>query len=269
VALIDAGLVLVSGAVAERASRLVDAAEPVVVTGPAPPFVSRGGQKLAAALDHFGVDVSGVRALDAGASTGGFTDCLLQRGAAEVVAVDVGRGQLHERLLRDRRVRVFERTNIRTADIDAFGDQRFDVVVADLSFISLRAVAPRLVGWTRSGGQLIVLVKPQFEAGRRDVSRGKGIIRDPEVWRTALHEVIAAFVAAGATMMGIMVSPLRGADGNVEFLSLLRAGSSPIEAPDRARGTGLDPAPDIAAEIDRVVATAAAGADPDAPVAEG
>jgi 23S rRNA (cytidine1920-2'-O)/16S rRNA (cytidine1409-2'-O)-methyltransferase len=212
----------VGGTVADRASRLVAAVDPIVVVGPRPRFVSRGGEKLDAALDHFAIVVNGVRALDAGASTGGFTDCLLQRGAAAVVAVDVGRGQLHERLRRDRRVASFERTNVRTADLDDLGGLPFAVVVADLSFISLRTVAAHLVAWAAPGGDLVLLVKPQFEAGRRQVSRGRGVIRDPEVWRSALTDVIVAFDDAGATMMGVMVSPLRGADGNVEFLVHLR-----------------------------------------------
>ncbi len=169
-------------------------------------------------------------ALDAGASTGGFTDCLLQRGATAVVAVDVGRGQLHERLRRDPRVRSLEQTNIRTATLADLGGEPFRVVVADLSFISQRLVAGRLVGWTAPGGDLVVLVKPQFEAGRREVTRGRGVIRDPGIWVTTLREVISAYDAAGATMMGVMVSPLRGADGNVEFLVHLRVGSA-MDAP--------------------------------------
>ncbi len=148
VELIDAGVVLVSGTVALRAARLVDPAEPIVIAGPPPRFVGRGGEKLDAALDRFAVDVSGVVALDAGASTGGFTDCLLQRGAAAVVAVDVGRGQLHERLRRDPRVRSLEQTNVRTATLADLGGEPFRVVVADLSFISLRLVAGQLAGWT-------------------------------------------------------------------------------------------------------------------------
>jgi 23S rRNA (cytidine1920-2'-O)/16S rRNA (cytidine1409-2'-O)-methyltransferase len=223
--LIDAGAVLVSGTIALRPARLVDPAEPIVISGPPPRFVSRGGEKLDAALDQFAVDVRGVVALDAGASTGGFTDCLLQRGAAAVVAVDVGRGQLHERLRSDRRVRSLEQVNIRTATLADLGGQPFRVVVADLSFISLRLVAGPLVGCTAPGGDLIVLVKPQFEAGRREVSRGRGVIRDPGIWGLALREVISALDGAGAAMMGVMVSPLRGADGNVEFLVHLRVGA--------------------------------------------
>jgi 23S rRNA (cytidine1920-2'-O)/16S rRNA (cytidine1409-2'-O)-methyltransferase len=195
-----------------------------VVNRPARRFVSRGGEKLDAALERFAIDVRGRSALDAGASTGGFTDCLLQRGVVQVVAADVGRGQLHERLRQDTRVLSRERTNIRTATLDDLGGSLFDVVVADLSFISLRAVAVPLVSWTRPDGDLVVLVKPQFEAGRRQVSRGRGIIRDPDAWRRALDDVIAALEAAGATMMGVMVSPLRGADGNVEFLAHGRPG---------------------------------------------
>jgi 23S rRNA (cytidine1920-2'-O)/16S rRNA (cytidine1409-2'-O)-methyltransferase len=253
VELIDAGLVLVSGTVAERASRLVDPAEPVLVSGPPPRFVSRGGEKLAAALEHFAIAVQGIRALDAGASTGGFTDCLLQRGAARVVAVDVGRGQLHERLRADDRVVSLERTNVRTSSLAALGGVPFDLVAADLSFISLRTVAVALADWTNPRGDLVVLVKPQFEAGRREVSRGRCVIREPAVWRRAVVDVIAAFDAAGATMMGVMVSPLRGADGNVEFLAHLRLGSAGNGAADSMRA------------IDAAVAAAS---DPGAPRVE-
>ena len=129
----------------------------------------------------------------------------------------------------------FERTNVRTASLAALGGVRFDLVVADLSFISLRTVAGALANWTHPRGDLVVLVKPQFEAGRREVSRGRGVIREPGVWRGAVVDVIAAFDAAGATMMGVMVSPLRGADGNVEFLAHLRLGSAGSEAADTLR----------------------------------
>ena len=151
-AAVTGGRVLVGGAPAEKAARLVAPGDAIVLQGPAPRFVSRGGEKLAAALDHFQIDVAGRRALDAGASTGGFTDCLLQRGAATVTAVDVGRGQLHQRLLADARVRSLERTNIRSLSLEAAGGAAFDVVVADLSFISLanrRRRPPRAAG--RSG----------------------------------------------------------------------------------------------------------------------
>jgi 23S rRNA (cytidine1920-2'-O)/16S rRNA (cytidine1409-2'-O)-methyltransferase len=214
---IDGGRVTVAGAPALKATRMVAPDEPVVVSGEAPRFVSRGGEKLAGALDRFDVAVDGARALDAGASTGGFTDCLLQAGAAHVTAVDVGYGQLHERIRTDPRVEIRERTNIREVRPGDLGDP-FDVVVADLSFISLRTVAPNLVGLARPGADLVLLVKPQFEAGREEATRGKGVIRDPSVWRRVLAEVDAAYRAVEAVMMEGMASPLRGADGNVEFL---------------------------------------------------
>ncbi len=217
--LVEEGRVLVGRAPAAKASHLVAPHEAVVVTGTPPRYVGRGGGKLEAALLRFGVDVTGVTALDAGASTGGFTDCLLQHGAARVVAVDVGRGQMHERLRQDRRVDVRERTDIRTV---GRGAERFPLVVADLSFISIRSVAASLVAAAEPGANLIVLVKPQFEAGRAEASRGQGVIRDPEVWRATLTEAISAMERAGAANMGVMVSPLRGADGNVEFLTWFR-----------------------------------------------
>jgi 23S rRNA (cytidine1920-2'-O)/16S rRNA (cytidine1409-2'-O)-methyltransferase len=153
----------------------------------------------------------------------------LQHGAALVVAVDVGRGQIHEKVSSDARVIVRERTDIRSISLDDVGGIPFDPVVADLSFISLRSVASALVGMAGSGADIVVLIKPQFEAGRREASRGKGVIRDPQVWRGAVEGAIDALEGAGATMMGIMVSPRRGADGNVEFLAHFRVG------PDRAR----------------------------------
>jgi 23S rRNA (cytidine1920-2'-O)/16S rRNA (cytidine1409-2'-O)-methyltransferase len=196
--------------------------EAVVVRGDGPRFVGRGGDKLAAALDRFAVPVDGSRALDAGASTGGFTDCLLQYGARCVVAVDVGYGQLHERLRADPRVESVERTNVRDLVSGDLGPP-FDLVVADLSFISLRTVLAPLLGQAVPGAHIVLLVKPQFEAGRDEASRGRGVIRDPEVWRRVLDEVMIALQASGAAIMGAMVSPLTGADGNVEFLVHARA----------------------------------------------
>ena len=216
-----------SGSVATKAARQVDPAEPIELAGPPPRFVSRGGEKLDAALERFGIDVAGRRCLDAGASTGGFTDCLLQRGAAEVVAVDVGFGQLHERLRGDPRVRNLERTNIRVVDADAIGGP-VTVTVGDLSFISLRTVLPALLAVTEPDGVLVLLVKPQFEAGRQEASRGKGVIRDPEVWRRVLEEVRSAASSQRATMMEAMASPLLGADGNREFL--VRLDPRPVDA---------------------------------------
>jgi 23S rRNA (cytidine1920-2'-O)/16S rRNA (cytidine1409-2'-O)-methyltransferase len=214
---IAAGRVTVGGAPATKAARLVAPGEPLVVLGPPPRFVSRGGEKLEAALEHFGVAVAGLRAYDLGASTGGFTDCLLQRGAASVVAIDVGYGQLHERLRTDPRVEVHERTNVRSVTPGDLGLPA-DLVVGDLSFISLRTVLPNVLPLARPGSDLVVLVKPQFEAGREEAARGKGVITDPAIWDRVLAEVTAALDGAGAAIMGTMRSPLTGADGNVEFL---------------------------------------------------
>lgn len=186
--------------------------------------MSRGGHKLDAALGRFDVPVADRRCLDAGASTGGFTDVLLQRGAASVWSVDVGRGQLHDRLRRDPRVIVKDRTNIRLATLEDLGGEPFDLVVADLSFISLRTVAPVLAqDLAAADADLVWLVKPQFEAGRRLVASGRGVIRDPAVWEDAVRGVARALEAHGAAIMGAMPSPLRGADGNVEFLLWSRA----------------------------------------------
>jgi 23S rRNA (cytidine1920-2'-O)/16S rRNA (cytidine1409-2'-O)-methyltransferase len=231
-AVIAAGSVLVAGAPADKASRLVAPAEPVVLLGPASPFVSRGGQKLDAALTRFDVPVAQRPALDAGASTGGFTDCLLQRGAARVYAVDVGHGQLDPRLRADPRVVVLEHCNARTmtpGDLRA-ADPAYEpvpLVVADLSFISLRSVVPALCGpLSAPGADLVLLVKPQFEAGRAAVSRGKGVVRDPALWLGALEGVASALAAAGTGIMGSMASPLTGASGNVEFLLHARKGAA-------------------------------------------
>jgi 23S rRNA (cytidine1920-2'-O)/16S rRNA (cytidine1409-2'-O)-methyltransferase len=209
--------VSVGGAPADKPSRLVGADEPLVVAGPPPRFVGRGGEKLEGALGRFGIDLEGVLVLDAGASTGGFTDCALQHGARRVLAVDVGRGQLHQRLRSDPRVEVHERTNVRHLAPGDLGPP-VDVVVADLSFISLRTVAPALVALARPGADLIWLVKPQFEAGRAEASRNGGVIREASVWERVLLEVVAALDGLGAAIMGLMPSPIRGADGNVEFL---------------------------------------------------
>ena len=224
-----------SGAVADKAARMVDAGEPLVLSGPPPRFVGRGGEKLAGAFEGFGLSVEGLRVLDAGASTGGFTDCALQDGAIAVTALDVGHGQLHERLRADPRVEVVERTNLR--HVDPTASPPYDAVVADLSFISLRTVMHVLVQSARGGGWLVLLVKPQFEAGRQEVARGRGVITDPDVWRRTIDEVVVAAGLAGASTMGVMVSPLHGADGNTEFLlHLRRAGAEePVPSPTEVR----------------------------------
>jgi 23S rRNA (cytidine1920-2'-O)/16S rRNA (cytidine1409-2'-O)-methyltransferase len=220
--------VVVRGVPATKAARLVADDDPVALQGPGPRFVSRGGDKLDAALDRFGIEVAGRVALDAGSSTGGFTDCLLQRGAAHVVAVDVGRGQLHLRLRNDSRVTVRERTNVRHLDLVDLGAdaEPFDLLVADLAFISLRTVAPALLALAAPGADLVLLVKPQFEAGRTEAGRERGVIRDPEVWAEALNGVLAVFAERRAAIMGLMVSPLLGAEGNVEFLAHVIAGAA-------------------------------------------
>jgi len=244
---IAAGRVMVRGVPATKAARMVDADDPVALQGPGPRFVSRGGDKLDAALDRFGIDVAGRTALDAGASTGGFTDCLLQRGAAHVVAVDVGRGQLDMRLRHDARVTVRERTNVRHLTLADLGLDTggFDLIVADLAFISLRTVAPALAGLAApAGADLVVLVKPQFEAGKAEADRERGVIRDPDVWAGALRGVARAFAGEGAATAGLMVSPLLGAEGNVEFLAHLVTGLSPA---------GLD---DTEAQVAEVVGVA-------------
>ncbi len=229
-ALISANRVLVNGSVADKAARQVALGDNLVVDGPPARFVGRGALKLDHALDAFGLDVSGLRALDVGASTGGFTDCLLQRGAAHVVALDVGHGQLHERLRADPRVTNLERHNVRHADVATIGG-RVDIVVGDLSFISLRLVVPTLVTLCQPGAPMILLVKPQFEAGREEVDRGRGIITDERIHDRVRAEVGEALVAAGADVSSWTDSPITGADGNREFLVLARGPHAPIDDP--------------------------------------
>jgi 23S rRNA (cytidine1920-2'-O)/16S rRNA (cytidine1409-2'-O)-methyltransferase len=256
---IASGLVVVSGTAADKPARQVAPQEPIVLLGPPARFVSRGGEKLDAALSRFAIDPTDCRAIDAGASTGGFTHCLLQRGAARVYAVDVGHGQLDQRLRSDDRVAVFERVNVRTltSEILRQGDPTFTpvpLVTADLSFISLVTVVPALTGpVSADGADLVLLVKPQFEAGRVVVARGKGVVRDPEVWRQALNDVTSALHAAGTGIMGAMVSPLTGPAGNVEYLVHSRKGHP-----------GAGPAA-VAIALDEAVAEAVARRDADLP----
>ncbi|MCS7178292.1 MAG: TlyA family RNA methyltransferase [Anaerolineae bacterium] len=210
---IRAGKVRVAGRVMDQPGALVTRDVPVVVAA-RPRFVSRGGEKLEAALVGFGVDVRGWVVADVGASTGGFTDCLLQRGAVRVYAIDVGYGQLDWRLRNDPRVVVMERTNARHLERLP---EPVHLVTVDVSFISLRLIFPRAVGWLGPQGQVIALIKPQFEAGRQDVGKG-GVVRDPAVHRRVLEEVIRAAADLGLTLCGLMVSPLLGPAGNREFL---------------------------------------------------
>lgn len=215
--LIAADRVLVNGAVAAKAARQVSPADAIVVEAPPARFVSRAGEKLDHALAVFGLDVAGRRVLDAGASTGGFTDCLLRRGAAEVVALDVGHGQLHERIRADPRVVAIERQNVRGVTPELIGGP-VDAIVGDLSFISLRLVIAPLVRVCQPGGPMVLLVKPQFEAGRAEAARGRGVIRDPEIHDRVRGEVADALEESGCAVHGWTDSPITGADGNREFL---------------------------------------------------
>jgi 23S rRNA (cytidine1920-2'-O)/16S rRNA (cytidine1409-2'-O)-methyltransferase len=237
---VHAGLVTVSGVTATTVATMVSGDAPVALSGPPPPFVSRAGVKLASALDRFGIDPAGRTCLDAGASTGGFTDCLLQRGAARIAAVDVGYGQLAWPLRSDPRVVVLERTNVRelTTGMLTFVP---DLVVADLSFVSLRSVLGVLACLSGSASDHVVLVKPQFELRRPEVGDG-GVVRDPEAWRRAILSVAEVARGVGLAPRGVMASPLPGPAGNVEFpLHLLKGGAErPLETDAAIRdGEGL------------------------------
>jgi 23S rRNA (cytidine1920-2'-O)/16S rRNA (cytidine1409-2'-O)-methyltransferase len=218
--LIMAGRVRINSRPAAKPDLRVDPDARIAVIGATSEYASRGAYKLLAALDRFGVDVSGRHALDVGASTGGFTDILLQRGTAHVVALDVGYGQLAERLRTDRRVTVIDRTNIRyvrPADLP----YRPDLIVVDTSFISLRLVIPPLIALAASAADLIALVKPQFEVGRGKVGKG-GIVRDQALQVEAVESVINFAIANGLEAAGTVESPITGTSGNREFLALFR-----------------------------------------------
>jgi 23S rRNA (cytidine1920-2'-O)/16S rRNA (cytidine1409-2'-O)-methyltransferase len=219
------GRVRVNGAPATKAGANVAEDARIEVERPRR-FVSRGGEKLEHALDVFHIDVTGKRALDVGASTGGFTDCLLQRGAAHVVAVDVGYGQLDWKLRNDAKVTVMERTNFRHLPGDAFAEP-FDLIVVDASFISLRTILARATAFMASQGQIVALVKPQFEAGRERLGSG-GVVRDPGVHRAVLQEVRDAAESLGLHAVDAVASPLLGPAGNREFLMRFQCGSGEI-----------------------------------------
>ena len=220
------GRVRVGGEPAAKAGQRVRDDAEITVDEPRR-FVSRGGEKLAAALEAFAIDARGARALDVGASTGGFTDALLQNGAAHVTALDVGYGQLDWKLRNDARVTVVERTNFRLLPDDAFAAP-FDLIVIDASFISLRTILSRAAGYLAPSGRIVALVKPQFEAGRERLGRG-GVVRDPDVHRAVLREVREAATALGLPPAGLIASPLIGPAGNREFLIELRRGAAPID----------------------------------------
>jgi len=225
VELIAAGRVRIGGSVATKPATAVEAGTPLLVDAVAdePRWASRGAHKLIGALDAFaGLQVQGRRCLDAGASTGGFTDVLLARGAREVVAVDVGYGQLVWRLRTDDRVHVLDRTNARAIDADQLGGP-VELVVSDLSFISLKLVLPALAACVAPGADLVPMVKPQFEVGRERVGAG-GVVRDPELRVSAVLQVAEAAAALGLQTRGVTASPLPGPSGNVEFFLWLHAG---------------------------------------------
>ena len=232
--LILAGEVRVDGERALRASQSVGVGQSLEVLA-RPPYVSRGGDKLAAALAAFPVDVHGRICADVGSSTGGFTDCLLQHGATKVYAIDVGHGILHWKLRQDPRVIGLERTNARHL---AALPEPIDIATIDVAFISLRLIFPVVRAWLRDGGEVLALVKPQFEAGRGSVGSG-GVVRDPSVHRKVLQDVMAFASAEGLGPQGVIRSPLRGPSGNVEFFLWARPGP---------------PTGDLGAEIERAMA---------------
>lgn len=232
--LIIAGLVKVDGQVRDKPGEKISPDAKVEVTGPALKYVSRGGLKLERALDRFGIDLAGVKAMDIGASTGGFTDCMLQRGASKVYAVDVGYGQLAWKLRQDPRVIVMERTNARNLDPDLF-EEGIDFASMDVSFISFLKVLPAVLKVGSDRLRCVILVKPQFEAGREKVGKN-GVVRDP-----AVHEQVLDFAASGAYELGLAVggvdySPVKGPEGNIEYLMYLgKAGSGLMPVEDVAK----------------------------------
>jgi 23S rRNA (cytidine1920-2'-O)/16S rRNA (cytidine1409-2'-O)-methyltransferase len=223
-AIVLAGEVFVAGSRVEKSGTLVAEDAVIELHGRDQRYVSRGGVKLAGALDAFGVDVTGLRCLDLGASTGGFTDCLLQRGAAQVVAVDVGYGQLAHKVRSDPRVVVMERTNARSLTVEAIGGAA-DLTVVDASFIGIAKLLPAIVCCTREEGELLALVKPQFEVGREQAARGQGVVRDEMVRLQAVAVAVEAVRAAGFVAIAQSESVLRGPKGNREvfvFASMKR-----------------------------------------------
>lgn len=231
-ALILAGLIEVDGVPVEKAGRLISNSARVSLRGQPPAYVSRGGGKLEAALRHFDIPIQGRILLDVGASTGGFTDCLLAHGARKVVAVDVGYGQLAWKLRQDTRVQVMERTNIRyltPADLQ----EQMDGGVVDVSFISLKQVIPPVSRLLKPDAFLIVLIKPQFEVGRGQVGKG-GVVRDPTQHRAVLQDLTCFFDASGWSVQGVLPSPVLGPKGNQEFLACLTRGRLGLFAPGDA-----------------------------------
>jgi 23S rRNA (cytidine1920-2'-O)/16S rRNA (cytidine1409-2'-O)-methyltransferase len=225
--LIMAGLVRVNSRPVAKPDVKVDSTAEIEIARGAPEYASRGAYKMRAALDHFSVNVTGRLALDVGASTGGFTDVLLRRGAAHVVALDVGYGQLVTRIRNDPRVTILDRTNVRFVE-PADLPYRPDLVVIDTSFISLRLVLPAVAGIAARPAQIIALVKPQFEVGRAGVGKG-GVVRDDELRNQALERILRFAEEIGFTVAGAIESPLRGPAGNREFFAMMRLGAASNE----------------------------------------
>lgn len=229
-ATVMSGLVYVNGQRSDKPGTPVADDAKIEVRGNACPYVSRGGFKLAKALEVFPIDPAGKVCVDCGASTGGFTDVLLKNGAAKVYAVDVGYGQLAWQLRQDERVVVMERTNARTLTPDMFAESA-DIGVMDLSFISIRLVLPALYGVLKPEGEAVCLIKPQFEAGKADVGK-KGVVRDRAVHERVLTEMCEFFPTAGYALMGLDYSPIRGPEGNIEYLAYLKKHSGGGLTPD-------------------------------------
>ena len=227
-----AGLVFIDGQRYDKPGTLIPEEKEIEVRGENCPYVSRGGYKLEKALDCFGIDVRGLACLDIGASTGGFTDCMLQRGAAKVYAVDVGYGQLDWKLRNDPRVVCMEKTNFRYLEPESI-PEKLDFASGDVSFISLRLMFPPAAKLLKPGSLMACLVKPQFEAGREQVGK-HGIVRDPSVHREVLHKVCGYAAESGFGVIGIDWSPIKGGTGNIEFLMLLKLGASDAEGLEEA-----------------------------------
>ena len=231
-ATIMSGLVYVNGQKSDKPGTPVSDGAKIEVRGAACPWVSRGGFKLAKALEVFEINPAGYVCIDCGASTGGFTDVLLKNGAARVYAVDVGYGQLAWSLRTDARVTVMERTNARNLTPDMFPES-MDMAVMDLSFISIRLILPAVHALLKPEGECVCLIKPQFEAGRADVGK-KGVVRDRAVHERVLNEMLEFFPTAGYTLTGLDYSPIRGPEGNIEYLAHLKKGEHAGIAPDIA-----------------------------------
>ena len=220
-AMIEAGNVKIDGKTVTKPSYAIGEGEHAVAVENDLPYVGRGGLKLAAALEAFDISVKGMQTLDIGASTGGFTDCLLQHGAARVCAVDAGEGQLAKSLLADERVLSLEKTNARELTLEAIGGRAVDLIVMDVSFISATYILPRFPQLMCRGGHAVCLIKPQFEVGRSMLGKG-GIVKEPAAHRYAVERVLESAASVGLTPVGLIVSPVTGGDGNREFLVHLR-----------------------------------------------